>query len=374
MTDGDIVAFCRYLRDNGGFGAGVTGTLAAVEAAREAGDSLRFALKTTLCASKDEWDAFDDLFDLFFHGPPNGTQRPARKPLPTGADRLLPMLAGRTPAGTEEAPEEQRTAAGASPAERLRRVDFSQTTADDQAELDRLARRLLRQASFRLSRRLTIAGSPRQVDLRRTIRRSIGFGGDPLALLFKGKKPRQARLVLLLDISGSMSLYSAFLLRFAHALAQRFQHAHTFVFSTGLVDITKALRRRTLPDALALLSRYAAGWSGGTKIGECLRTFNRLHAPGLLSRDTLFLILSDGWDTGEPEALVEELRAIRRRVRRVVWLNPLLGLEEYRPVTRAMSAALPLVDVFAPAHSLESLLELERRLGRGARFSNPGGK
>jgi uncharacterized protein with von Willebrand factor type A (vWA) domain len=136
----------------------------------------------------------------------------------------------------------------------------------------------------------------------------------------------------------------------------------TFLFSTDVVEITDLLRTRDLPDALRGLSQRAAGWAGGTKIGESLRDFNRRHGRKLLSRNTVFIILSDGWDTGEPEMLAGELRVARRRVQKLIWLNPLLGLKDYAPVTRGISAALPYVDVFAAAHNLESLLALERVL------------
>jgi uncharacterized protein with von Willebrand factor type A (vWA) domain len=136
----------------------------------------------------------------------------------------------------------------------------------------------------------------------------------------------------------------------------------TFLFSTELVEVTKILGARRLPDAFDALSQLAAGWSGGTKIGGSLRDFNLHHSRKLRSGDTLFMILSDGWDTGEPEALAAELAAIKRRVRMLIWLNPLLGLADYQPITRGISAALPHVDVFAPAHNLESLLELEKHL------------
>jgi uncharacterized protein with von Willebrand factor type A (vWA) domain len=162
-----------------------------------------------------------------------------------------------------------------------------------------------------------------------------------------------------------MNLYSIFLLKFAHAIQRHFKRADTYIFSTMLHDVTDALRTRKVADALGSLSKIVMGWSGGTKIGESLRDFNRLHAKKSMSRDTFAIILSDGWDTGEPDMLATELRALRRRAKRIVWLNPLLGLHDYQPITRCMAAALPHVDVFAPGHSLESLLELERHLTRG---------
>jgi uncharacterized protein with von Willebrand factor type A (vWA) domain len=136
----------------------------------------------------------------------------------------------------------------------------------------------------------------------------------------------------------------------------------TFLFSTNVVEISDLLRTRHLPEALRRLSQRTTGWSGGTKIGESLREFNQLYGRKLLSRDTVFMVLSDGWDTGEPEVLAAQLRAAKRRAQRILWLNPLLGLKDYQPITRGMAAALPYVDVFAPAHNLESLLALEKHL------------
>ena len=159
-----------------------------------------------------------------------------------------------------------------------------------------------------------------------------------------------------------MNSYSLFLVRFAYALQKYFKRVDTFLFSTDVVEISQVLRTHSLPDALDGLSQKAAGWAGGTRIGESLRDFNHRYGRKLLSRNAVFIILSDGWDTGEPQILAEQLRRIRHRVKKLIWLNPLLGLEEYEPVTRGILAALPYVDVFAPAHNLESLLALEKFL------------
>jgi hypothetical protein len=213
--------------------------------------------------------------------------------------------------------------------------------------------------SLRLSRRRKSKNLADRVDMRRTIRRSIPRGGDPIDLVFHGKKLRKHRLVIFLDVSGSMNSYSLFLVRFAYALQKHFKSVNTFLFSTNVVEITDVLRNQDLPEALRGLSQRAAGWAGGTKIGESLKDFNQRHGRKLLSRNTVFIILSDGWETGEPDALAAELRAIRRRVQKLIWLNPLLGLDDYAPVTRGMSAALPYLNVFAAAHNLQSLLALE---------------
>jgi uncharacterized protein with von Willebrand factor type A (vWA) domain len=170
------------------------------------------------------------------------------------------------------------------------------------------------------------------------------------------------KLVILLDVSGSMNPYSIFFVRFAFALQKYFKRVDTFLFSTQLTEITSTLRTRQLREALQSLAERAVGWSGGTKIGESLRDLNLHHGRRLFSRDTVFMILSDGWDTGDPEMLATQLSNIRLRVRKLIWLNPLLGMTDYQPVTRGMSAALSYIDIFVPAHNLESLLNLETHL------------
>jgi hypothetical protein len=141
-----------------------------------------------------------------------------------------------------------------------------------------------------------------------------------------------------------------------------FPRVETFLFSTNIISISDLLRARSLPEALRRLSQRSAGWSGGTKIGESLHQFNRTYGKRVLTRGTVLMILSDGWETGDPKLLADEMRAARQRVFKILWLNPLLGLKDYQPLTRGMAAALPYVDVFAPAHNLESLLSLERHL------------
>jgi uncharacterized protein with von Willebrand factor type A (vWA) domain len=367
-----IVEFCRYTRAMG-FTAGVTETLDSLQAiealATDDPEILKAAIRAEICSSKEEWARFDALFEQFWSG------RSAQSSDETSRDRHArsvkvnslelhtrnPLFGGARP--SEALVDEEGSAAGgATVLERIRKTDFSRIPQADQAVLEELAERLLKQMSLRLSRRLRVAEESGRVDLRRTIRKSIGCGGELLDLQYKVRKTQQARIVILLDVSGSMNLYSLFLVRFAHALQKHFKRADTFIFSTSLRQITEELRTRNLVDALASLSQTPTSWSAGTKIGESLGEYNRLCSRKPASRETVVLILSDGWDTGEPEKLAAELCALRRRVKKVVWLNPLLGLSDYRPLTKGMAAALPHVDVFAPAHSLESLLQLEKLL------------
>jgi uncharacterized protein with von Willebrand factor type A (vWA) domain len=364
-----IVEFCRFARDNG-LPVGIQQTLDAVEVAKATGadrTDLAFGLRTVLSSSKEEWDLFSELFELFWSTSQAGSAESSegrkdarfRSQRPQASSRALMTLA----TGEASSPDrEGKDVSGASAQQRLQKVDLSDVPHDDLAALERLSLQLFRKMSLRLSRRRRIDRLTDRVDIRRTIRRSISHGGDPIELAFQAKKPRKRKLVIFLDVSGSMNSYSLFLVRFAYALQKYFKRVNTFLFSTNVVEITDALRKEDLASALRELSEREAGWAGGTKIGASLRDFRRNHGGKLLSRDTLFIILSDGWDTGDPEMLGTELRAIKRRLEKVIWLNPLLGLEDYSPATRGMSAALPHVDVFAASHNLDSLLALERHL------------
>ncbi|MDR7393521.1 MAG: VWA domain-containing protein, partial [Armatimonadota bacterium] len=169
---------------------------------------------------------------------------------------------------------------------------------------------------------------------------------------------------LLCDVSGSMDVYSRFLIQFVYALQDALGRVESFVFSTSLTRVTEELRTRSLRAALDRLSQRVPNWSGGTKIGSSLRQFLDRYG-GLLDRHTVVLIVSDGWDTGEVEVLRRAMQEIRSRAARVIWLNPLLGSPGYQPLTRGMQAALPYVHVFASAHNADSLRELERVLARG---------
>lgn len=372
LSAASIIQFCQFARSRG-LPAGVHQTLLALEAAKSVEETGRqefvFALRAALTSSKPEWDLFLQLFEAFWGASWQTGKRSSRK-APEG-DRVAnepkasSQILTRQAIGEGSAAEEEgKSVAGASAQQRLQKMDFSNVPQEDLALLEEIASRLFRRMSLRLSRRFRIRELAERVDFRRTIRRSIPRGGDPIVLAFQGRRTQRHRLVIFLDISGSMNSYSLFLVRFAYALQKHFKRVDSFLFSTKVVEITELLRTADLREALRGLSQKPAGWAGGTKIGESLKEFKRRYGRKLLSGNSVFIILSDGWDTGEPEVLAEELRRIRRRVKKVIWLNPLLGLEEYEPVTRGMSAALPHVDVFAPAHNLESLLALERILQR----------
>jgi len=372
VTAETIVEFCRFARDRG-LSVSVQETLGALEAVSVIGTAnikdLRFALRSVLCSSKEDCDLFEECFEAFWNA---GLIEPSSSDLPHPRDTLRPVISRRNAQGmmsthsSEDdnsfAPFGAQAVSGASARERLAKADFSTLQQTDMAALEQIALRLFKQMARRLARRRRISTLRGQVDLRRTIRRNISRGGEPMNLRFRERQPRPHRLVTLLDISGSMSPYSVFLMKFLFALQKHFRNVDTFLFSTSLFEITPLFRSRRLDDALHELSQMPAGWAGGTSIGGSLREFNQLHRRKLRSSDTLFLILSDGWDTGDPSLLAAELSRVKRQVRRVIWLNPLLGMKDYQPLTGGMRAALKYIDVFVSAHSLESLLVLERHL------------
>lgn len=331
-------------------------------------NTFKFALRALLCSDKDDFERFNSLFDAYWekHQPLDGTLPQAEsQPGDSHPDGVEPdtqaqVMTSDRNNSTDDS--EGKSVSGASAQTRLKKTDFSKLSPSDIDELEQLALRLWQQMSLRLARRLKSTKIKAQLNLRRTIRRSVSHGGIPFELRFQGRRRRKPRLVVLLDVSGSMEQYSFFFLRFIYALQQHFERVESFIFSTQLKRITEFMNTGRLPETLKALSEQATAWGSGTKIGHCLGEFNTSYAHRLLSRDSLVIILSDGWDTGEPEVLDTELRTIKRRAKKLIWLNPLLGMENYQPLTRGMSTALPLIDVFAPAHNLESLLELERQL------------
>ena len=367
------VRFCRLLRLRG-LPVTPAESLDAVRALAviDLGDraEVRRALRTVLVWRPEDFPAFDACFEAFWS---------ARLPDPLGgpaaaapeAGGLPPALAARLPVraaselvfeewGRLDAEEGQPVALPrASDLERLMQKDFSTFHPDQLDEVARLAARIARRLATRRSRRRRPARRGPEVDLRRTMRLAL-TRGEPVELARREKKRQKTKVVVLCDVSGSMDLYSRFLLQFLYALQNQFARMETFVFATTLSRITDELRGQPYRVALERLGRVR-DWSGGTKIGDSLQAFDAGWR-WLLDRRTVVVILSDGWDTGEPELLAEALRRIRRRAARLIWLNPLLGNLDYQPLTQGMAAALPHLDLFAPAHNLESLRALARHL------------
>jgi len=362
-----IVAFAQFIRSHG-LNAGIQETQDALQAA-EANlftnrQQFKYALKTIFCNSPEERLVFEKLFLLFWDTNPIDLEERKNKTTVQGsvnkkANASLVMLGfGQT----EEHSEEAKQVSGANESERLKKTDLSKLTEMEADKLEEIAKKLCKQMAIRLRRRMKENRGQGQINLRRTIRRSIGYGGEPLDLLRRLRTPKKQRLIVLLDVSGSMDKYSFFLLRFICALRENFRQLEAFVFSTSLKRISKSLQFNRLDFVLNAVSDLADNWSGGTRIGECLHQFNEQYGKRMLNGSPLVLILSDGLDTGDVQMLSSELQYIQRRAKKVIWLNPLKGMKGYEPIAKGMTAALPLINDFKSAHNLESLLELENIL------------
>lgn len=375
---GFVTSFSRALRDRGipatpASSIDAIRALAAVDVTDKS--DVYFALRAVLATRRQYFAPFDKLFEDWW-GSQNGEdgrdrtvgpRKPATNPLPgpLGAPKV-----GTTPAfitrwavpPTEALDDETVPVAAPSTREATGPKDFQHYDEEDLRHLEEAAAHIARRLRSRRSRRWRIARRGRRLDARRIVRLALSTGGDPVRLARRERKLRRTKLVLLCDVSGSMDLYSRFLLQVLYALQHAFARVEAFAFSTRLVRISDALATDSYRAALDALARVKdGGWSGGTKIGECVQA---LHAgwPRMFDRRTAVIILSDGWETGDPAVLASALRELRRRVGRIIWLNPLLGSPTYQPLTAGMQAALPHVDVFAPAHDLASIERLATHL------------
>jgi uncharacterized protein with von Willebrand factor type A (vWA) domain len=256
----------------------------------------------------------------------------------------------------KEPTTEPLSSSGYSAEELLRHKDFEQMTWEETEQV----RRLLEQAPWRVAERKTRrlrAARAGRIDLRRSARHAIRSSGELMRLFHRKPRVRRRPLVLICDVSGSMERYSRLLMIFAHAIARR-EDVEAFVFSTRLTRITRLLRYRDLDRCLDSVSKGVHDFSGGTRIGEALGDFNRHWARRVLGHGAVVIVVSDGWDRGDPASLTAELIHLRRSAHRLIWLNPLLGSEGYQPLTRGMAAALPHVDDFLAAHNLKALEDL----------------
>ncbi len=385
---GNLLRFGRRLRAAGlpvgpGQVLGSVSAMAAVDVSRY--DDVYSAAKATLVTGPGQIAAFDAEFARFWRDlvaqetqpleqfvpsadaeslglsqPPRGRQQP-RESGQGGSERERTILVveGTDTAGDSDDDQEFETPPEDvlifSAQEALRKKDFSQFTPEELAE----ARRLIEGMTWRLGSRLT---GRRQravhgdlIDYRQTLRGSLKHGGMPVELRWRKRKERMRPLVLICDISGSMDRYARLLLRFVHALEHGLDGVEVFVFGTRLTRITRELRRRDVDQAISQVVASVDDWSGGTRIGEAIKSFNYLWSRRVLRSGATVVVISDGWDRGDPLLLSEEMARLQRASRRVIWLNPLLGAPGYQPLTQGIRAALPFVDHFLPVHNLRSL-------------------
>lgn len=364
---GALTGFARALRAAGvnADRTRLTTALAALDQIDLArADDVYWATRVSLCSEPDDLPRFDALFDMWFRG--------ARPPVPaSGRDvarkqELRPVATLDRAAAGDEAGEDEDDAlrTAASEVEILRHRDLAGLTGAERDEIHRLIAML----APRVGKRRTLRRSPRgtdRVDVRRTVRRLLHDGGEPGELRYTGRREKPRRLVLLLDVSGSMAPYADALLRFGHA-AVRAAPATTEVFTLGtrLTRITRQLRLRDPDLALAAAGTAIPDWSGGTRLGEALRAFLDLWGQRGTARRAVVVVASDGWERGDAQLLGEQMQRLARLAHRVVWVNPHRGKLGFAPITGGMVAALPHVDELIAGHSLDSLRHLAEVIGR----------
>ena len=262
----------------------------------------------------------------------------------------------------EDAEGEEDDSTAYSVEEVLSRKDFSEFTTEDMEKAREIIAKLAAILATRLSRRKVVGKKGKIIDFRRSWRKSLAHGGEPLELIRKQQKIKKTKILLLCDVSGSMDCYAKFLIQFIYGMQKELKEVEVAVFSTHLTDITGLLRRKGLAEGLNEVADVVPDWSGGTKIGESLLEFYRQFAPSFSAYRTVVILISDGWDRGDVEVLRYSMEMLHRHAYRLIWLNPLLGSDGYQPICRGIRTALPYVDYFLPAHNLESLAELTKIL------------
>jgi uncharacterized protein with von Willebrand factor type A (vWA) domain len=367
------VAFVRLLR-SAGLDVPLGSTLVFVNALAEVDAASRpqlyWAGRATLVRRREDVPVYDRVFARFWHG--IGTPDRAQ------VDRVTLELAVEDPDAdadqhlgpdTDDARSRQRLVVRASPIEVLRHKDFARCSDEELNETRRLMDDLQLAGALRRSRRLQPVRHRRspgtRPDVRATVRRSVRAGGEAVVPSRRGPGERPRNLVLLLDVSGSMDPYARELVRFAHAAVatRRRGRVEAFALGTRLTRLTRALGSRDPDEAMAAAADAALDWSGGTRLGEGLRAFNDLWGVRGLARGAVVVIVSDGWDRGDPDELAEQMARLGRVARRIVWVNPLKASDGYAPLARGMAAALPYVDDFVEGHSLAALEELAAVVG-----------
>jgi uncharacterized protein len=368
-----LIGFARTLR-----AAGVPVTtdrvqqlvtaLQALDVRRRA--DVYWAGRLTLCGAQEHLERYDRAFAAYFSGMP-ARLPPQRRPL---AVLTVPQLAGLEPppATTGEDTDLPVLRTGASAVEVLRHRDIAAMTPEERAQLDAWLAAFSLPGELRRTRRHQPAHRG-AVDRARTVRELLQAGGEPSRLRHRTRRRRPRRVVLLVDVSGSMAAYASALLRFAHAAARR-RGTGTEVFTVGtrLTRVTAQLAQRDPDAALAAVSDAVPDWSGGTRLGELLKDFLDLWGQRGTARGAVVVILSDGWERGDAAVLGEQMARLRRLAHRVVWSNPRKGKPGYAPLAAGMAAALPHVDDFVEGHSLGALEHLARVVA-GAAHRDAGG-
>lgn len=315
-------------------------------------------LKANFVSSREHSAIFDELFEQFWR---RMREVLAGRIVPSGEgmegegaspETILSLPGAEESGAAKESANEEEVITGYSPQEVLRAKDFSQFVPEDWGILERELSRILSRLAMKMSRRRKPAVRGREMDFRRSLKRAARHHGEWIELIRRKRKIKPLKVVVICDVSGSMDASTRFLLRFLFGMEKAFPRSEFFVFSTRLTRITDIFRRNRWAQALADISRRVQDWSGGTQIGHCLRIFNERYARGMPAGSSVVILISDGWDRGEAELLEREMKQLKRRSRRLIWLNPLLGTPDYQPLCQGMRTALPYIDYFLPANTL----------------------
>ena len=332
-------------------------------------EALHDAARCTLITKPEDLPLFEAAFGFYFR-PISGFD-PAQMAIPIIRIPQRPLriprkkpVAGENPGDDSNDTEEHKVGVtlAYTASETLRTRDFGSFSYDEVQQARVMMRQMRWRPAMRRTRRTQRTKQRGRVDMRRVIRDSLRFGGEPVHLAYRRPRQRQRPLVVLCDISGSMDRYSRMLLQFVHTLNDGVGMVESFVFGTRLTRVTRLLRSKDVDDAVALVSKQVLDWSGGTRIGNTIREFNVKWSRRVMSRGPVVLIISDGWDRGDPTLLSKEMARLQRSCHRLIWLNPLLGNARYQPLTQGMQAALPYIDDFLPVHNLLSVEQLGQTL------------
>jgi uncharacterized protein with von Willebrand factor type A (vWA) domain len=366
--DRRVVAFARLLRSrglevHGRCAQDVLEALTHVDVG--ARQDVYHACRALMVHRREDLPAFDRAFDEFWGAGAVGAHEGTSTSDGAQAGQADPAAAAAHPGGGEvhESLDDPRGAIGVwSDASRIADKDFAAFTPSEIAQGAAALARLPWHPGWRRSRRWQPGRGP-ALDLRRAFTRSIRTGGDVVTVPARRRRLRPRPLVLVCDVSGSMERHSRMLVHFAHALVRRQHRVEVFLFSTALTRVTADLRARRLNTAAFAVARAVPDWSGGTRIGAALRDLHQRWGSRVLGRGAVVLLVSDGWDRGDPQDLQRQVSRLRRRSSRLIWLNPLIGTLDYAPLTRGLRAALPFVDDFLPARTLRDVTDLALHLG-----------
>src|SRR5947207_11646978 len=336
---------------------------------------FRALLRANMISQKEDFPAFDMLFDCFWR-----EMSYERVPMDTMEIEGTPSEADAPEGGDEEGGLDEATVESPakenlplenldefsvptySPQELMNRKDFSEMGVEESRAIARAILLIATKIATQISRRKKIGRKGNTVDPRWTMRRNMKYGGEIVDLVHRKKRIKKTKVVLLCDVSGSMDCYSRFLIQFMYGLQNELWGVETFVFSTSLSRITHLIRTNDIVSALDKISGSILRWSGGTNIGRSLHAFNRNFAPSMVTHRTVVVIISDGWDRGDVSLLEREMQDLKRRCKKIIWLNPLLASENYEPLCKGMQAALPYLDMFLSVHNVNSLVALGRTL------------